>query len=115
MSALVHVSLLTVGQSRAQTGMGLAVPNSVEVAASTATSSSTSQTAKDAGGNDLAATALGSVGQFWRVVAYGGAVHVAFGTSPTAVTDVGHMCPDGVPMEFAVTTVGEKCAIKDAA
>ena len=60
------------------------------------------------------ATALGATldRNYVRVVATGGNVYLAFGTSPTAVTAAGHLLIAGIPETFYLED-GQKVAIID--
>lgn len=105
--ALVHITLCNV-QARADTGATMPIPDSIEGAADTITSSGTSaQSSIVAGGPVLLKP------RFWTIASKGD-VWVKFGTNPTADSDTGHLVLANQPRSFAVTAAGEKVAIKDA-
>ena len=101
--ATIHITLSSISGLSA-TGLTMPVVNSVEVGADTVTSTSTS----------AQSSLEGQKGLFWTVSALDGNVWVKFGASPTAASDTGHLVGVGQSRDFAVTTTGEKIAIKDA-
>ncbi len=105
--ALVHISLLNV-QARADTGTTMQIPDSVEGAADTMQSSggSAQSTIVAAGPRLLQA-------RFWGVATKGD-IWVKFGPNPVAGSEGGHLILAGQTRFFAVSSVDEKIAIKDA-
>lgn len=86
-------------------GAQMPVPQSVPTAAQTITSSATSQQT----------TITGTAGQFWRVVASGGAIWVKAAADPTAAAGDDWLVPAGGVLELSVTAASEKLAVIDAA
>jgi hypothetical protein len=105
--ATVHITLSKV-QSKSVNGTTMPVPESVEVAADTITSSATSLQSSISPSNADAG------GLFWTVTARDGDVWVKFGVSPTAGSDSGYLVLTGQTRDFGITLAGEKIAIKDA-
>lgn len=105
--ATVYVVLANVS-ARGDTGGGMPVFDSAEVAAAAITSSGTSQLS--------GITASGpNEGLVWHVKAVGGAVHIKTGAgTPVAVLGAGWHLSDGEAIDIAVSVVSEKLAIKDA-
>jgi hypothetical protein len=99
----VHVTLSAV-KGRANTGVTMPVPDSVELGAETINSTSTSAA------STLSTTSLDC---FWTVSAMGGAVWIKFGASPSAGSGGGHLIQDGQTAHFAPMAAGEKIAVKD--
>lgn len=102
--ATVHITLGT-AQGRALTGSTLQIPDSVERAAETLTSS----------GSSAPSALEAQQGEIWTVVAVGGSVWAKFGAEPEAGPDAGHLIPEGVPRSFNAMASGEKVAIVDVA
>lgn len=96
--ALVHITLTLV---RAR------VPDSVESAADTVTSSGASAQSSIVADDPILKP------RFWTIAPKGD-VWVKFGSNPTADSDTGHLVLANQPRSFAVTAAGEKVAIKDA-
>ncbi|MCP3729240.1 hypothetical protein M9978_02265 [Sphingomonas sp. MG17] len=102
--ATVHVTISKV-DDRGDTGASVQLITSVPTAAETMTSSGSSAQA--------AITPSKADGLFWSVTATAN-VWIAFGANPTAVSGAGHLILGGQTRDFAVTSAGEKIAVKDA-
>lgn len=102
--ATLHVVLARVS-SRADTGMTLPTPESVEVDSDTVTPSGTS-----------AVSSLTAADQdVWIVTAMGGNAWLKFGPdTPVAVSDDGWLIIDGQTRDFAASAAAEKLAYKTA-
>lgn len=109
--ATVHICIAQV-TGRSINAASMPVPASQPLAVDTMTSSATSTVS-------TATTGAGLLDKtaFWSVTASGGKVWAKFGPSspaPVAASDDGWLILDGQTREFAVGSVGEVIAIKDA-
>lgn len=102
--ATIHVTLSSINK-RGVSDTAFPVINSVPRAAKTLTSTASSVPE---------ASISGANGEVWSVTAKGGDVYAAFGAAPVAAADSGHLILAGQTRDFAVTTAGEKIAVKDA-
>lgn len=104
----VHVVLTAV---RAAAGPGALTPQLLPVPVGTEKAAQTITTTGSSQKSTIAALAVTDV---WTVTARDGDVWAKFGPDPTAVLGEGHLILAGSTRDFAVSSVGEKIALKDA-
>lgn len=101
--ATVHVTLNSIND-RATTGATPDVADSTPIAAETVTSGAT---------GTIEATSADN--QFWEATVTGGNVFVAFGASPAAGENEGHLVLDGQTRAWSVTAEGDTFDTADPA